>query len=448
MEGIRERILEGTTRILKILPATARHGTIRALQESKPGLLSVFRSRRMAVLFVFGFASGLPLFLTGQTLQAWLTAEHASLDVIGAVNSFGLAYTLKFLWAPLLDRFTLPLLGRRRGWVVVFQVALMVTIAAMGMVDPIEQPALLGVLAISVAFLSASQDVVLDAYNADLLEPRERAAGTSIYVLGYRVAMLVTGTLALVMADHLPWRVIYGTMALLMSVGIVGTLFAEEPQRAQRAPTTLQSGLVQPFVAFVRKLGWRRTVLVLGFAALYRFGDYFAQSLILPFLKDGIGFEYTEIAAVNKALAFVGTAIGGVCAGGLVARFGLRRMLVAFGALAAATNLFYVWLAFVGKSLPIFCAAVLCDNIATALGVAAFIAVLMSATTASVSATQFALLTSLSSVGQRLFGRYAAAVVHTVGWSGFFGTTVAMAIPGLVLAWFVARTSPRLLEES
>jgi PAT family beta-lactamase induction signal transducer AmpG len=412
-----------------------------ALQESKPGLLSVFRSRRMAVLFAFGFSSGLPLFLTGQTLQAWVTGAGVKLDSIAALNSVGLAYTLKFLWAPLLDRFRLPLLGRRRGWIVMFQLGLVVAIGVMGMVDPIAQPELLVVLAITVALLSASQDVVLDAYNADLLAPHERAAGTAVYIQGYRVALLVTGSLAFVMADHLPWRVIYWTMAALMIVGIVASVFAEEPPPVERPATTLASAFTRPFIDLVERLGWSGFALIAGFAALYRFGDFFAQALIITFLKTGVGFNYTEIAAVNKALAFVGTAIGGLVAGVLGARYGLRRMLVAFGLLAALTNVFYVWLAIAGKSLPIFSGAVLCDNIATAMGTAAFVSVLMSACSPAVSATQFALLTSLSSVGQRVFGPFASNVVESVGWTGFFATTIAMAIPGLVLAYFVARST-------
>lgn len=395
----------------------------------------------MAVLFLLGFSSGLPLLLTGQTLQAWMTDAHVALGRIADLSAVGLAYTLKFAWAPLLDRYRLPFLGRRRGWCMALQLSLAVAIAAMGAVDPVAEPIWLAALAIVVAFLSASQDVVIDAYKADVLAPPERAAGSAAYVLGYRVAMLVTGTAALIASDHLPWRVIYGAMALLMIVGVIATLVAEEPAEPANAPTTLASSLTRPFIELYRRLGLPTLALVLGLAALYRFGDFFAQALIIPFLKQGIGFSSTEVGIVNKALGFVGTAIGGLAAGTLVSRHGARRMLVPFAIAAAFTNFFYMLLAITGRDLTIFCTAVLIDHVTTALATTAFLAVLMGATSAAVSATQFALLTSLSSVGQRLFGFLADDVVVASGWQGFFATTVGLAIPGIAIAWYVARTA-------
>lgn len=406
-------------------------------------MLAVFRSRRMAVLFVLGFASGLPLYLTGQTLQAWLTASGVELGDIAAMSAVGLAYTLKFAWAPLLDRFRIPgRLGRRRGWMIVLQVALVAAIGALGLVDPRRDPALLAALAVTVAFLSASLDVVLDAYNADLLAPAERAAGAAIYVLGYRAALVVTGTLALALADHVPWAWIYAAMAALMSIGIVGTLLAEEPAAPAHPPASLADAMIAPFTELWRRLGGRTLALVLAFTAVYKFGDYFAQALVITFLNRGSGFAFAEIAAVYKALGFLGTVVGGLAAGSLVARFGLARLLVTFGLLQATTNLLYAWLAVAGKSFPILCAAVLVDNLANAMGTAAFVAFLMSVCSPAVSATQFALLTSLSSVGQRVFGPLADDVVAAVDWVGFFAVTSAMAIPGLLLAAVVARRVP------
>ena len=399
--------------------------------------LAIFRSRRMVVLFAFGFASGLPLYLTGQTLQAWLTHAGVPLPEIAAMSSVGLAYTLKFAWAPLLDRFRLPILGRRRGWVLAFQIALVVAIGAMGLVDPIAQPALLSLAAVIVAVLSASLDVVLDAYNTDLLAPEERAAGVAVYVLGYRIAIVVTGTLALVLADLVPWSVVYGAMAALMGLGIIATLAAEEPTAPLAPPSSLAAALTRPFVELRRRLGVVTLALVLAFTVIYKFGDYFAQSLVMAFLQRGIGFELSEIAVVNQVFGIAGVVIGGLAAGSLVARFGVRRMLIAFGVLQAATNLLFALLAVTGKSYLVFGAAVLFDNLANTMGTAAFVAVLMSVCTSAVSATQFALLTSLTSVGLRVFGPLASDVVAAVGWSGFFAVTSAMAVPGLVLATVV-----------
>jgi PAT family beta-lactamase induction signal transducer AmpG len=402
----------------------------------------VFRSRRMAVLFVLGFSSGIPYYLTSLTLQAWMTSVGIDIDSISAFASVGLAYALKFAWAPLLDRFRLPILGRRRGWVLACQLGLLVSIAAMGMIDPAQDPEVMAVAAVIVAALSASQDVVLDAYNADLLRPEERAAGSGIYVFGYRTAMVVSSTVALVLADHVPWRVVYLAMAALVLVGIAGTLAAEEPA-SQRAPTTFAEALSRPFIAFVETLGVRGAVLAIGFAAIYKFGDQFAQVLMQTFLQREVGYSMTRIAEVYQLLGLAGTALGGFGAGAAVARFGLRPMLIGFGALQAATNLLYAWLAVAGPSMPIFCTAVLTDNLANAMGTAAFVAYLMSVCTSSVSATQLALLTSLSSVGQRVFGPLAGRVEQSAGWPGFFAVTTVLAIPGLILAWWAAGATAR-----
>lgn len=405
------------------------------------GWLEVFRSRRMAILFVLGFSSGLPLYLTGNTLQAWLSSVGVDLGQLATFSAIGLAYTFKFLWAPVFDAFELPFLGRRRGWLVALQLALVAAIAAMGFVDPIAAPGLFAAAALGVAVLSASQDTVIDAYKADVLAPEERAAGASAYVIGYRTAMLGTGALALVMADHVAWPVIYGAMAALALACVAGTLLADEPARPRAAPAPrFVEALWLPIAELARRFGRGGLALILAFTALYRFGDYFAQTLIVAFLRGGAGFELTEIAAIYQGLGYAGTVVGGLGAGILVARFGMRRMLIAFGLMQALTNLLYAWLALAGASVPIFCAAVLADNVANALGTAAFVAYLMSVCSPAMSATQFALLTSLSSVGQRVFGAaFADDLARSASWSGFFAVTSAMALPGLVLAYVVAR---------
>ena len=386
----------------------------------------------MAILFALGFASGAPYFLTSQTLQAWLSSRGVAIDRIAALSLVGLAYTFKFAWAPLLDRFRLPFLGRRRGWALAFQIALVAAIVVLGCMDPDD----VAIPAVIVAFLSASQDVVLDAYNADVLAPHERAAGSAVYVLGYRVAMFVTSSVALVMADHLPWRVVYATMAGLMSLGIVATLLADEPPLVERPATTLRDALTRPFLELGHRLGARGTAWLLCFAALYQFGYYFGQTLLTKFLNGELGFTLTELGTINKACILAGVAIGGLAGGTLVARFGVRRMLVGFGLFAASTHLLYAWLAIVGHSTPLLCLTVVVDSSANAMATAAFIAVLMSACSPAVSATQFALLTSLSSVGLRVFGPFAGHVVTSIGWSGFFMVTAATALPGVAIAWW------------
>ena len=404
-------------------------------------VFSVFRSRRMAVLFGLGFSSGLPLTLTGQTLQAWATDAKVDLKAIAALSLVGLAYTLKFVWAPLTDRFRVPWLGRRRGWALVLQVLLAVAIAALATCDP-REPARLAATAVIVALLSATQDTVLDAYNADLLLPEQRAAGSAVYVLGYRVAYLGGTMLALVLSDRIAWRAIYGAFALLMIVGVIATLAAEEPPAPAHPPRSLANAVVEPFTELARRLGARRTALVLAFAALYEFGYFFAQTLLIPFFRAQ-GFSNTDIAEVYKAVGLAGLAIGGLVAGDLVARVGLRKTLAAFAALAGLTHLLYAALATVGHSWPMFVAAVLLDSIANAMVIAAFLAVLMSVTSAGVSATQFALLTSLSSVGQRVFGPFAATIVAHAGWNALFATSAACALPAIALGWYAGACAER-----
>ncbi len=389
----------------------------------------------MVVVFLLGFSGGLPLLLTSQTLQAWMTGSGASLDQLAALSTVGLAYTFKFLWAPLLDRYALPFLGRRRGWLLATQLALAAAIVTMGQLDPVATPELLFVMATVVAVLGASQDIVIDAYKVDVLPAEERAAGASVYLIGYRIALVVAGTLAFVMADHLPWSVIYALLAATLVVGVIATLIATEPPTPPDRPGSLDEALVMPLRELFQRLGLRGLALVVGFTVFYRFGDYFAQSLIIPFFNRAAGFEFTEIAAVYKVLGFAGIALGGLAAGVLVPRYGMRRMLVVFGAVQALTNLLYVWLAET-KSLEVFCIAVFVDNTAGAMGTAAFIAVLMSKCSPAVSATQFAILTSLSSVGQRVFGPLADDVVGAVGWHGFFVVTSLVALPGIALAYY------------
>ncbi|HUS28860.1 MAG TPA: MFS transporter [Kofleriaceae bacterium] len=394
----------------------------------------------MAVLFLLGFSSGLPNLLTSQTLQAWMDSVGLDLGRTANLNAIGLAYTLKFLWAPVLDRFRLPFLGRRRGWLLTLQLLLVGAIASMGTIDPVAAPYALFLVALGVAFLSASLDVVIDAYNADVLAPEERGAGVATYVMGYRVSFIASNTLALILADQMPWRVVYAVMAGLMVLGVVGTLLASEPAEPRNAPRRFDEAIVMPFVEFWRKLGARRFALLVAFAMLYRFGDYFAQSLIISFFRRGAGFSLTQIALVNKGLGVAGMAVGGLAAGTLVARYGVRRLLVGFGVMAAITNLLYMWLALVGHDFAVFCVAVGVDNATTALGTAAILSVFMASCSPAVSATQFAILTSLSSIGQRVFGAiFAADVVASVGWPGFFATTAAMALPGLVLASIISR---------
>jgi PAT family beta-lactamase induction signal transducer AmpG len=397
--------------------------------------LEVFRSGRIAAVCLLGFASGLPLALTAGTLQAWLAVEAVDIKTIGLFTLVGQPYTYKFLWAPLMDRYTPPFLGRRRGWLVVTQVALLAAIALMGTLSPRESPWALALIALLVAFLSASQDIVFDAYRTDVLKEHERGAGAAISVLGYRIAMLVSGALALVLADQvLGWHGMYFLMAALMLVGMATSWFAPEPENPGRAPETLTAAFAGPLKEFFRRNGaW----LVLLLIVLYKLGDAFAGSLTTAFLIQGLGFTATDVGAINKALGLAATITGALMGGAWMAGLGLYRALLIFGVLQAVTNLGFMALALAGKSYPLMVAAVAAENLCGGMGTAAFVALLMSQCDHRFTATQYALLSALAAVGRVYVGPAAGYMVAAVGWAPFFFVTFLIALPGVFLLWWM-----------
>ncbi|HXZ50449.1 MAG TPA: MFS transporter [Burkholderiales bacterium] len=397
-------------------------------------LLGVFRGRRIFLLLLLGFSSGLPLALTGATLQAWLTVSGVDLTTIGMFALVGQPYTYKFLWAPLMDRFTIPLLGRRRGWLVVTQLGLLATIAWMGTLAPERAPWLLAGLALVVAFLSASQDIVFDAYRTDVLGAQERGAGAAVSVLGYRIGMLVSGGLALILADEwLGWRGTYWLMAALMLVGVAATWSAQEPSAPPRAPHSLEQAVREPLAEYFGRDGaW----ILLALIVLYKLGDAFAGSLSTAFLIRGPGFSLTEVGVVNKWLGVVATIAGALAGGALMARLRLYRSLVLFGVLQAVTNLGYMLLALAGKSYVLMIAAVAAENLCGGMGTAAFVALLMAMCERRHSATQYALLSALAALGRVYVGPAAGAMAQSLGWPEFFFATFLIALPGVaMLVW-------------
>lgn len=397
--------------------------------------LTLFTNRRMAAVLLLGFASGLPLALTAGTLQAWLAVEGVDIKTIGLFTLVGQPYTYKFLWAPLMDRYTIPLLGRRRGWLLITQAALLASIAWMGTLDPTRSPLLLAGVALTVAFLSASQDIVFDAYRTDVLREPERGAGAAISVLGYRLAMLVSGGGALILADQfLGWNTMYLFMAVLMVVGIAATWFAPEPEVPAQVPKTLRAAIVEPLREFFsRPEAWALLLLIV----LYKLGDAFAGSLTTAFLIRGAGFSATDVGAINKVLGLIATIVGALAGGAWMAYLGLYRALLWFGVLQAVTNLGFMLLAMVGKSYPLLVTVVAAENICGGMGTAAFVALLMSLCDRRFSATQYALLSALAAVGRVYVGPASGFLVDAVGWATFFFFTFLIALPGLVLLWWL-----------
>ncbi|WP_198951262.1 muropeptide transporter [Pigmentiphaga sp. NML080357] len=407
---------------------------------------SLYTNRRVAPLLALGFASGLPLALTTGTLQAWATVDGVSLQAIGFLTLVGSAYTLKFLWAPLMDRYTPPLLGRRRGWMVVTQLLLALSIMAMGLLSPSAALLPLALIAVFVAFCSASQDIAFDAYRTDVLRKEERGAGAAVSVLGYRLAMLVSGGLALVIADSwLGWGNMYVLMGALMGLAILATLWAPEPETPATAPRTLAEAVAGPLLEFFRRPG---AIVLLVLIVLYKLGDAFAGSLSTAFLIRGAGFSATEVGTINKVLGLGATIIGALAGGSLLARLGLFRSLMLFGLLQAVSNLGFWLIAISPKSILLMAAAVGIENLCGGMGTAAFVALLMGLCDHRFSATQFALLSALSAVGRTyLAGPLAPPMVETYGWPAFFLMTAIIALPGMALLWW-RRADVRALDQA
>ncbi|MBD9645424.1 muropeptide MFS transporter AmpG [Pantoea sp. PNT02] len=400
--------------------------------------LRIFTQRNAAVLLLLGFASGLPLALTAGTLQAWMTVENVDLKTIGFFSLVGQAYVFKFLWSPMMDRYTPPILGRRRGWLLVTQLALIGGIIAMGFMQPSRDLTLLAALAVLVAFCSASQDIVFDAWKTDVLPPEERGSGAAITVLGYRLAMLISGGLALWIADrYLGWQATYWLMALLMVPGLIATLLAKEPVAPASEPHSLRQAVTFPLKDFFqRNNAWLLITLII----LYKLGDAFAASLTTTFLIRGVGFSAGDVGLVNKTLGLLATIIGALYGGVLMQRLSLFRALMIFGVLQAVSNFAYWLLAVTPPHLWSMASAVFIENLCGGMGTAAFVALLMTLCNKSFSATQFALLSALSAVGRVYVGPAAGWLVEMWGWPTFYAFTVFAGVPGLLLLWLCRGT--------
>ncbi len=394
--------------------------------------------RRLAVMLPLGFASGLPLALTAGTLQAWLTVEGVDLKTIGIFTLVGLPYTLKFLWAPLIDRIVPPWFGRRRGWMLLTQLCVAIGLVLMALTNPSEQPERLAAFALLVAFLSASLDIVFDAYRTETLQPHERGLGAAIWVNGYRVALLVAGAGAFVLADYVGWRITYLAMACVMLAGLLAILVSPEPSVVADPPKSLAEAVGAPLSEFFSR---PQALAFLAVIVFYKLGDAFASSLQTAFLIGGIGFSASEVGFV-KGVGILATLLGALAGGILMTRAGLIQSLLMFGLLQALSNLGFVVLALAGKSAAVLLAAVIIENVTGGMGTAAFVALVMSLCDPRYTATQFALLSSMEALGRVFAGRPSADVVEAVGWAQFFFLTFVIALPGLWAVWKLRRHIP------
>ncbi len=394
-----------------------------------PAMLKTILSRRMLTAGLMGFSSGLPLLLTISLLQAWMKEAGVDLGVIGLFSLVGLPYTLKFLWSPLLDRYAPPFLGRRRGWLIIVQFLLTAAIAALGLSNPAGRPHLTALAALAVAFFSASQDIVIDAYRREDLADHELGLGSSLAVNGYRLGMLLASGGGLILADHIPFRAVYLVMAGCMAVGIATTLFSPEPESPLGRPRNLREAVVDPFVEYFRRPG---ALTMLAFILLYKVGDQMASAMTTPFYLD-IGFTKSEIGAVVKLFGFWATVGGGFLGGVLLIRLGINRALWVFGFLQAVSTLGFAVLAQIGHSVPALAGAIAFENITGGMGTSAYVAFMASLTNKRFTATQYSLLSSLMGIPRVFVSAPTGFLAEGLGWVWFFVFCVLVAAPGMLL---------------
>lgn len=394
-----------------------------------PPIISVILSRRMLVAAVMGFSCGLPLLLTITVLQAWMKEEGVDLTVIGLMALVGLPYTLKFIWSPIFDRFTLPFLGRRRGWLLTAQLGLTAAIAGLGLSRPDQSPWLVALAALLVTFFSASQDIVVDAYRREDLSDEELGLGSSMYVNGYRVGMLLASGGGLILADHVSFRSVYLIMAGCMAVGVLATLFSPEPTAPEGTPRTIREAVIDPFVEYFSRHG---ALWILVFILMYKIGDQMASAMTTPFYLD-LGFSKTEIGAVVKLFGFWATIIGGFVGGVFMLKLGINRSLWVFGFLQAASTAGFAVLAHVGHSVAGLTVVIAFENFTGGMGTSAYVAFMASLTNKRFTATQYALLSSLMGIPRVLAAAPTGFLAKHMGWPGFFIACTLIAAPGLVL---------------
>jgi PAT family beta-lactamase induction signal transducer AmpG len=404
---------------------------------TRQSLRQAILNRRMLICIFTGFASGLPLYVLIQLVPAWLRVEGVGLAEIGFFALIGFPYTWKFVWSPIMDRYTLPFLGHRRGWMAVTQLALLVTIGSMGFIKPELSIWTVAFLAAAVAFFSASQDIVLDAYRRELLPDIELGLGNAIHVQAYRLAGLVPGSLALILADFLPWETVFIVVAFFMLVGLGMTLLIQEAIADPTPPRTLRAAVVEPFREFVNRQGLRASLLIVAFLFLYKLGDNMATALSTAFYLD-VGFSLTQIGSIAKFASLIAVIVGGLIGGVMMIWLGINRALWLFGVVQLVSILGFAVLAEVGANPWMLGSVVALEYLGVGLGTAAFTAFIARTTNPAFAATQFALFTAMAAVPRTLANAVTGVIVEQVGWTTFFVICTILAIPGMLLLFKVA----------
>ena len=394
--------------------------------------LQSYFNRRILICVFLGFTSGLPLFILLSLLQAWLAKSGLNVKALGLFALVMFPYTWKFLWSPLMDRYHFGSLGRRRGWMALTQVLLFFAIGGMGMLDPQTQVGLIAFAASTVAFLSASQDIVIDAYRRELLLDNEQGLGSAVHVNAYRVAGMVPGALSLILADLMPWQAVFWITAAFMLPGLACTLLIKEPAVYGEPPKNLREAVVLPFREFIARGGWANAMWILGFIFLYKLGDSMATALATKFYLD-IGFSMTQIGVIAKTTGFWASLVGGLLGGVWMIRIGVNRGLWVFGVVQAVAILGFAWLAQVGADPLVLALVIGFEAFGVGVGTAAFVAYIATTTDPRYTATQFALFTSLAAVPRTFVNSSVGYIVDQTGWFNFYLICFALALPGMLL---------------
>ncbi|HTN67479.1 MAG TPA: AmpG family muropeptide MFS transporter [Burkholderiaceae bacterium] len=398
--------------------------------------LKTYLNRRILICVFLGFTSGLPLFILLSLLQAWLAKSGLNVKALGLFALVMFPYTWKFLWSPLMDRYHFGSLGRRRGWMALTQVLLFFSIGGMGMLDPQTQIGLIAFMAALTAFLSASQDIVIDAYRRELLPDNEQGLGSAVHVNAYRVAGMVPGALSLILADLMAWQAVFWITAAFMLPGLACTLLIKEPT-VYGEPKNLREAVTLPFREFIERGGWANALWILGFIFLYKLGDSMATALSTKFYLD-LGFSMTQIGVIAKTTGLWASLIGGLLGGIWMVRIGINRGLWIFGVVQAVAILGFAWLAQVGADPLVLALVIGFEAFGVGVGTAAFVAYIATATDPRYTATQFALFTSLAAVPRTFINSSVGYIVDQTGWFNFFLLCFLLALPGMALLLKVA----------
>lgn len=396
----------------------------------------------LLVISILGFSSGLPLALIVTGLQGWLSVASVDIVTIGFLGLSTQPYALKFMWAPLLDRFALPMLGYRTGWIFAMQFGLVVAIIALSFCNPILSPLMIGLIALIISILSATQDIAFDAYRTEILSEEERGLGSICYVYGYRIAMIVAGAGSLVFSTYIGWQLTFIFMASLIALCSVITLFAKEPVRVTRKSNSLYEVVIEPFQEFISR---DNSVILLLLVITYKLGEAFSMALTTPFLIQELHFSALDVGIISKTMGVIATLVGLSLGGVLINKLGLYSSLLWFGILQALTNIFYYFLAIMGHNYAMAAFTIFSDQLSSGMGTAAFMVLLMTVCNQKYTATQFALLSALAALGRVYVTPISGVYVASFGWQSFYLFSVVMCIPGLIFLYLLK--NQRYLED-